>query len=375
LTAGTVLAVYPPASASQNADPIGHVAITVCGTLDSEVEPVAYEGFAMVPREDLPDGGVCETLVVHYDEHLRIGIAVDGVDASGNAVPAEELESITTGLQELADRPGSWLRVVDLQDDPEWVLAWREDGLHIVSTCAADQADDAALAQAAFERGPAPAGVDAIDWLSSILDRIVHAQNLRRIASLNEGIGLAGVPCEITIQRQSPTGGEHDDGSGAIRPQHLPGVLEISISNPNDFAIDVTLLYIDADFGVSIVYPRPGRDDIRLPAHSARPRPFQLELTDAPVGVESLIAIVMPGEGQAISFDMLTRESIAESVAMRDAERLVDTPLGAFLRDATYQVARDGAVTQPVESNYSMQIFTWEVIEALPETATPGRAD
>jgi hypothetical protein len=93
------------------------------------------------------------------------------------------------------------------------------------------------------------------------------------------------------------------------------------------------------------------------------------------VGVESLIAIVMPGEGQAISFDMLTRESIAESVAMRDAERLVDTPLGAFLRDATYQVARDGAVTQPVESNYSMQIFTWEVIEALPETATPGRAD
>ncbi len=359
LTTGSVLAVYPPAGEEQTDEPMGHVTVTECRTLDAFVAPTTFAGGILVDRANLPDGARCEIVLLHYDDQLRTSVAIDRLDSSGAAVPAEIVARLESNLTRLANEPGSWIRLVTMQDDPEWVLNWNADELRIVSAFVADLAEEVESTPA-IVFGPHAADTGSEAWLASVLHRIVHVRNLRRIASLESGEGLAGVPFAFDVTR-----GDDDSASeAATRPRLGPGQrLTIRMSNPNDYPIDITLLYIDATYGVNSLFPTRSQNNRLQPGdhHS-----IQVRLTAEPVGVESFLAIAVRGQGQSVAFNMLTQPSIADISAVtsmtRDAERIFQSPLGALLRDATYQSARGEAVTPPGESYYAMRLYTWEVL-------------
>lgn len=359
LTTGSVLAVFPPTGEEQSDDPLGHVTVTECRTLDASVEPTTFAGGILADQTSLPDGARCEIVLLHYDDQLRTSVAVDCLDSSGAAVPADVVARLEAKMHELSDEPGSWIRFATMHDDPEWVLNWNDDELRVVSAFVADQVDDVESTPA-IVFGPHADDASAEAWLASVLHRIVHVRNLRRIAALEGGEGLAGVPFEFDVT----CGHDESTGGAATRPRLGPGqMLTIEMSNPNDYPIDVTLLYIDATYGVTSLFPMRSENNRLQPGdrHSIRVR-----LTAEPIGVESFLAIAVRGQGQSVAFNMLTQPSIADIAAVssmsRDAQRVFQSPLGALLRNATYQSVRGEGVTPPGESDYAMRLYTWEVL-------------
>lgn len=366
ITTGTILAVYPPAGRADTDDLLGHVVVVECRTLDADVEPLDVGESVPVARPAFEDGARCEITVLPYDEQLRTSIAVDALDSSGASVPRDVYDRLSTSVIELAKQPGAWIRHVTLQEDPEWVLRWDAGELHIVSADVADLAsgDGSVGASApAIAFGPHPDDDGADEWVASVLQRIVHVRNLRRIASLAGDHGLARVPFEFQVLTHPAENREAGDMT-ATRPRLGPGdILHIEMSNPNAYPIDVTLLYIDATYGVASLFPQRSENNRLQPGDR---HTIAVRLTAEPVGVESFLAIAVPGEGQSVSFSMLTQPSIAEIEAIdsmrRDAERVFESPLGTLLRNATYQSARGEPVTPPVDAGYAIHLFTWEVL-------------
>ena len=104
LTKGTILAVYPPPGQARGDKPLGYVRIAQRQTLESRVDPCAYDGLDTDP-DRLTPGGVCEPTVVDYGD-LRLRVTVDRLDNRGRGIPADQHQSLTGIRPGLVPREG-----------------------------------------------------------------------------------------------------------------------------------------------------------------------------------------------------------------------------------------------------------------------------
>lgn len=367
LTKDSVLAVYPAAGEGKVDKPLGHVRVNQLQTFQSVVEPCE---FAATQRNDqLPANGRCEPAYIAYGR-TRLRVAFRESDRSGVTSVRDTTEVWEKQKQQFAQRAAqdnSLVTVVDDDSTADW-LVWFDQGQLSLSPAAGwpvgrDQA-------ATESYGPVPAGSEASGWLSDRLQRIARAKNLLRIASESHslryrGVGSSAVKIDVQLLRlpdQGDSPGQALDAKGEPIQLRDGEKIELRVVNQGRSAVDVTVLFVDSEFGVSAVFPLPETiTDNRIPPRG-EPYVDRFQIEGNTLGREHLVVLAVRGKGPPVDFSWLAQPSLAQVQSTRGTSNSLTSPLGCLLQDATFGTQQTRGMGRGQAEDVSLTVLSWETL-------------
>jgi hypothetical protein len=352
LTAGSILAVYPPAGQANADKPLGHIRLTQVGTVDARVEPCAH-GQLPAPK-DLRVGGRCEPVYVDYGiRRLRV---------------AAEQPQLAAALQALAKEAGTLVEVVNDPRQADWLLRDQDGGPHLLPA-AGVQLRDGKPVTPLFRPGP---GEQLVPWLKETLGRVARAQHLLALASASTDKvvrAASGVDVSVELLRfrdANDKTGEPVQWQGQRLTFRAGDRIGFRLHNRSRVDADVTLLFVDAGYGIYPLFPKGKNADNRLPpgkSLTAGPWP----VTDKTVGVEHLVVIAVKAEGEPRDFTCLAQPTIAQAERTRGGDRVLGSPLGRLLQQALFSEGTHRGLGQEEVSDHALRLLSWQV--------APGKRD
>ncbi|HEV2969682.1 MAG TPA: caspase family protein [Pirellulales bacterium] len=377
LTAGSILAVYPPRDRKNADQAIGHVRIKLANTLDSTVVPYDYGGLPTPAEDDLVPGARCELVYMDYGA-LRLKMAVDKLaNARDKKVVAADLiarlEQADRELRELAGKPGALFMLVDRGQRPDWVVQARGKEIVLLSADAADIEGDL---PAETPRFVVPAR-SAAKALAEYTSHIFRAQNLLNLTSPGTQIhrvardanGLATDATAIDVEVEMLKLRDENDTQGTpIRAEGhevtVPAGQWVAwrINNHSHFKIDVTLLFVDSEFGILSAFPRAGSGTDNMITPGGHILTGQATTTPTTYNLDQMVVIATKSEGQPIDFSVLEQSNLA---AVRGALRgagdpTLDSPLGQLCQNALYGTGGTRGLEMKVNT-HQMYLMSWRV--------------
>lgn len=331
MTVGDVLAVRGEQQ-SVDDSPIGHVRVSQVNVIHSVVEPYRYQS-QRAPAE-LTAGSACE--LVFRDAGLRrLKIAIDGQTVDDSRLSTAERTEILQGLAAVnADRK-SLVSLTSTPEEADWLIRARNNSVVLIP--ASGWADGRSGADPEMF-GPAEIGPELGNWLLDRMRRIARAQNLLALTSATSSSDGGNARIAVQLVRLK----NEDDREGEpIRwdrrgvSLHKGDLVAFRVTNDRPFSIDLTLLFVDAAFGISSYFPEPGTADNRL-----RPKQTLLtlsaEITDETIGLEHMVAIAVKAEPQRlpVDFSYLAQPAL-ERTRAADGPAIA-SPLGQLLNFAMY---------------------------------------
>ncbi|MCA9091342.1 MAG: caspase family protein [Planctomycetaceae bacterium] len=351
LTAGSILEVYPPAGSANAEQLLGHVVVVQAAVTKCEVKPTGFGKSDAV--QSLPDGGRCRVTYIDFGDQ-RLHMMVDKNDVSRKSVRPEILTMLNQRVQQSinSDSP------VAIVNDPaaaQWFLRWNSGGVRLVP---ADGATDHSDAPSAIYQ-EIPIDEHFGRKLQNRLARVARAQGLVRMAS---GISESthghseGVQIDLFTRDGSPMNWE----STGLNVRDGDQVL-VRLHNAARHSMDVTLLYVDSDFGVSCLFPTLGEFN-RLAAGESQSLKLVVNATTS--GLEHMIAIGVRSRGQVVDFTALEQpslERVARESQRGGAHRGVHSPLGQVLQSAMFGVGGQRGVNRRDLLDYSVRVQSWHI--------------
>lgn len=380
LTQGSVLAVYPPAGTARPQTPLCYVRAGQPGTLETHVEPCEYKGLA--PHSDrLAAAMVCEPVMIDYGD-LRLRVAVDRLDNHGARSPEGDLQASVTLLRRLAQRDNSLVAFVERDLQADWLIRCNGGKLYLVPASGARAASGGELP---VLYGPAPDGDVKLDWLDRRLTQIARVHNLERLSSSPDGIVQSDdkVKVDLKMCRLESTADHKGTPlvfNGRELEVHDGDLVQYTLHNPNSFPVDVTLLYIDSDYGITAFFPKPNLTSRLMSGETSRP--FRICINAKTVGLERFLLIaVHSNEVTTVEFTGLAQPTLEAAKAMERTrgEDPFGSPLGHLLAQAFFAVdgQRGASETQDL-TDYRIETLGWHVLprqnpkQGRETAATPG---
>jgi hypothetical protein len=418
LTQDSILELFPPAGKPDADTSVGHVRIARVEATSAVVEPVAFDQLPAPAADRLVPASRARVKAYSYGD-LRLKVALqqqaprlgtagaDYVVVSRGAGPAElekALASLPTASNGLAERvdteSADWfVRVVDnrvvlvpasgwqptsapvnhsapIDTPPQFVIGRLANTPPVVATAFKPQCGDPPVASDGSRNA------SLADSLGDALRHIARASNLTRMATAS-GSGLpldlrvtrydARLSVDHTPMKDSATG-RYDFDAATAHPlferandfavKACRQLLQFHVRNQGTEPLDVTLLYLDAAFGITPLLPEKEKDiDNRVqPGEDRALGPFLI--SDDVVGWESAVAIGVPATSVRQNFAMLAQPSLPEA---RGSTRGLESPLQTLLSDAAFgrgMVTRGSPVLPP--SKFVVKFATWH-------TEPPGK--
>jgi hypothetical protein len=364
----SILEVFPPAGSAKADASLGFVKVISAHATTAFVEPVGFGGRpAPVPSTLVVSSRA--RVVYHGVGDLRLKIALQregsergpGEIVRRGAGPAAleralaNLEKETNGLAERVETT-----------DADWLI--RLAGTDVILVPAGGWQPGSAPVidcdpNTMRPRSATPirhfrvAGLSSPTLGQELFDRVRKIARVANLQRMSEAPGR-GVQFEFRAVRfDGPSG-------GVPRPLLTPPLkdaivredewLEYDIRNLGKTPLDVTLLYVDASFGITPVFPSAeGALDARLlPRQASR---YRVQITGCPLGWESTIAIAVDGTGpRPATFHMLAQEGIRRSgQVMSPLQELLES--AAFGRGAETR----GPPVPTVVDNYAVRVASW----------------
>jgi hypothetical protein len=347
---GAVLALLPDALAD-DARRTGHLRVTSVRAERAALAPVSFAGLPAPSAAALRPGLTLRP--VHEPPPLGLRVAWRRQGCAGDCPLAQAV----TQLQR-DGVPGVAVEWVEVGDAPELLLlAQRErivlrapgrDGdLATLVPSPGDSADPGALAKRLAVR----------------LHAVARARNLLRVAA-----GMVGRPADATLLtalRRLPAGGgaaQTLDGS-AVATLRAGDRLRLEVHNPGERAVDLTVLYFDADQGVVALFPGRAGESNRIDP-GTRQAIDGIEIHAPPTGTERLLLISAPSRrlGQTRDYAFLAQPALSRLRAAGGGD-LDDEP--DLFADAAFarHTLRGGAAAEPAPPppGVAVQMFTFEV--------------
>ena len=196
--------------------------------------------------------------------------------------------------------------------------------------------------------------------LSDALRRIGRARNLMRLAN----VAGQGPRVDLRLVRYanaSDTAGRPllaRPGDVTVRAGEFA---EFRISNTGQRPVDVTVLYIDAAFGIQPIYPQRDREvDNQLKPGETRAI-GRFRVTDDPLGWESAVAIAVESTAARQNFSMLAQDSVE---TRRGDPATSRSPLLQLLESALFgsEVQTRGQNVNP--ETFAVKLLTWRTEQA-----------
>jgi Caspase domain len=360
VSADAIFAVLP-SPVAKDRDIVGYVQAKSVQLSASELEPVAYGGKPALKPEDIKPGWYVR--LVSSPERYVLRVAVDAKDCGvtcawlpvvarvkAQGVPGTNIEWVSTGADVTLKLRKDRVQVLS----PSEVLSCRPDVSK--DLCSPDRIGTTLLTLG-------NEGTGEIDLarttgaLSTALHGTARATNLLRLgARLSAQSQTTGVP--VSVART---------GKAVKKPQGITAetiadlrngdALTVTLSNKGQMARDVTVLYVDAHYGIQVMFPRGGESN-RLEAGAVQS--LDIDIDDSSAGVERLLVISVEAEkfGERADFSFLEQPSLA---SVRSRNGPVTDDILAFM-DAGYAdyITRAGKVRVP-SVRTGMQVFTFNV--------------
>lgn len=334
LSEGSILAVYPPSGEINEDSLLGYVSIESGGIAESQVKPIAYKG--KEAADDLSNQARCEVAFVDYGD-LRLAVAVDLDVEKGRESVRPLLVAAKEELEKAAATEGAVHRMTTGLDDAQWVVQDRNDRIELIRADCARIRDEDNLPP-----GAPRFVLDVSDITNSVLSelgRLFRAENLLRLAAMTPmpSDGAGGLPLEfrmLKLKDKNDREGEVISTSGAVPELNEGEFVCWEVINKGREAVDVTLLFIDSQYGITPVFPAINSvGALNRIQPEAKFRTKAIPVTAETVGREYMALIAVKASGPPKDFRILAEEDIA--VAQRGGgDDPLTTPLGKLLKSA-----------------------------------------
>jgi hypothetical protein len=375
LTAGSVLAVYPPAG--QKGERRGYVRIRRVEATRAQVAPWAPAGRPAARAEDLI-GGRCELAVIDFGD-MKLRLAVDRLASRPREEAAEDrrqlqrdLDDLARDLHALARLPDSPFVLVASQQQAEWLVRLAGGKAYLVRSAEFEdgRAPDgvpAAARQKALQRllGPFERGAQGTALLREGLARIARAANLLKLAARPAGEIVRGSADEAPRARVEVVrlGGKPEAPSSDPIPRFCAGDrVELRVSNTGRVPIDVTVLYVDSQFGIEALFPLAEHNRLS-PGSTVRVPPVDVKGHTS--GREHVVLVaVRARELEPVDFVSLAQPSLQRAVTTdrsRGGSRGLGSPLGRLLQKALYRSGKTRGMSAPEAEDYFLQLVPVQV--------------
>jgi len=367
LSVGSIVELFPPAGGAAADTRIGFMKVIATDSTSARVVPTTFDNVDAPASASLVVGS--RARVRHYefgDLRLRVALQVPharggqefAIVATGRgpAVIERALTNLASSSNGLAERVHSsaadwFVRLID----GRVVLAPSEGWRAGPSTQGGSSAAPVQFVLgAANDPRIAPS-------LSDALRRISRARNLMRLA----GASGSGPHLDLRVVRHASatdTAGRpllSRPGDVGIRAGEFA---EFRVRNTGPRPLDVTVLYIDAAFGIQSIFPLRDRevDNQVRPGETRVIGRFQV--TDMPLGWESAVAIAVESTAAHQNFSMLAQDSIAT----RSGDDRPASPLRQLLERAMFGSPTGTRGTDINPATFSMKLVAWRTDGAEP---------
>jgi hypothetical protein len=376
LSSGSILAVYKNPRAegdnqrAEGDEPRGYVKINQCSAIESIVAECDKNG---QPADTGLTEGVVQIAMINYS-YLRP--MVFGIDAINSDAPPELAKKVQSLGEEKGVFPKGLVQMQESSADAHWLVQTTGRNAYLVpssgwSVAASPSSENPAIRVPGSEYGPfALDDEEQLKRLATNIGAIAKAQNLLRLAPPPDGSKLISGPVNVHLDVRrhesldDKVGKSIDFSTGAptINPGELIG---FHVTNKGRSRIDVTLLYVDAGYGITPWFPAGNEVGNRLSPGETLGPPFiaRADITAETTGLEHLVMIAVEANGPPIDFTWLAQPGVVRQRG--------DSPFRDFNDLLTFAVARDGTRgARPAEAggvSYVMRTISWTVPTAREE--------
>jgi hypothetical protein len=380
LSPGSVLAVLPPAGAPEGDQPRGHVEVTHAGPVASVAAPVDHDGVPAPALDSLEPGsrarlvhadyGALELLVALQSRPDPALPEVTHPTGEGPAPMEELLAAIQGETRGRIRRDPTGTRA-------SWFLRTRGDRVELIPREGVMPLEGVA-GTGAVEVGSLATEDTRVDLARRtrvMLTKITKVANLLRVAGAQaEAGGTVGDGLDVEVEVLRYPGGWDADpevvafatGGRRIREGERVGY---RIHNRGAEDADVTLLYVDASYGVTSLFPAAGEDN-SVPAGSSRVV-GQGTMTADPAGTEHLVALAVRSTGARQDFAYLAQERLEATRAASGS------PLAQLLEAAAFgRGTTRGAPSGDGSRGHDASLVSWRTLPpAQAPEPEPARRD
>jgi hypothetical protein len=382
LTVGSILKVFPPAGRADSEKPVGHVEILEggFGTLQARVKPCA---FADLPEpKDLPKQGRCELVFVNYGDQ-RLSVAVDTRTLKGEGVSEDRLRPLLDTLTKLAGEKGSLIEAAPTPAAAKWLLrldSLDSDQLYLVPASGWLLSDGSAKPPTRGETpanlpplfGPVPAGKERMSWFKDRLARIARVRNLLAIAT-QPARSTRDSALDVKFKLELLRFRNEADKTGAAVTRGPRGTVlydedevRIRVTNESRDPIDITLLLLDSQYGISPLWPESVTVDNRVQPNKSIN--IDKQISNRTVGLEHVLVIAVKGKDvqEYARFGFLAQPSIEKATRELAAttrgtqKKSTESPLGELLLRAAYGQGQTRGMKTSSAKEFTFQVLSYE---------------
>lgn len=345
LAPGSLLAVVSSPIAKTE-DALGYLQISRADATTSQATPVAEPGKASIKPEDIQTGMYARLTQPAVDLSLRVARP-----EAGSGKPDDLVSAATALLQ--TDSAGVKVEWVPAGQDADLRLAVKHAQLWLLPP-------DGNIVEAgknkslSFRLNKSTAELKTL--LADSLQRVAKTLNLKRLAAQPiKGLVNDQVNIDLKLLRKGETSPQPFSRE-ALPSLHAGDRLVLDLQNLSGRALDVTMLFIDSQYGIQAIYPDAGNTN-RIEA-GGRIDPQGLDINDETTGIESLVLLAVQAEPQkpVADFRFLTQPRLENTRGDGEfSDGLEDLLLQAGFGDRT----RGGSVNKSPLGQSRIEVFTW----------------
>ena len=326
LTVGAEMAVMATA-ADETEKAIGWVKITSVDTFTATAEPIEKDGLSL--PDELPKGLFLRKTEATLDFSLTIGLPAPGTAPADALLAAMDALQAEAGprLQFVAAGEEADLYLAVLPDSPRPDAIWVLPGTGLVEDFATTPSigtSDKTAEELAF----------------TVADTLSYMAKALNIMKLGGVAGAGDMDVSVELQTRQEKGQPLETMTFSPVPTLLPGdEVHILAKNDNDFAVDINVLYVAADYSISHWAAE------RLQPGSELKKGL-FKISDDVLGSERVIVIVTPVTGQTAveNLSYLSQDALDMTRSTADDGLGSGSPLDAALREAGFGETTRGAV-------------------------------
>lgn len=365
-----ILAIHPPAGDARAPDEVlGYTKVVGVDPFSARVEPIAFEQKPAVPSEVLPDRARCEVVARSFGD-LRVKLSVIASDQ-------RDRDAVRAALRVLPEQVGAQVVEVDDSSRAEWWLQVHRGQVllrHGPGRKPGDDEpnkDDSEPEAQFYERYPLRDADRLSAGLSRDCQKIFKWQNIWRIAgSMGQDPSIERGP-GLRLEVRTLKGPDDRDGKPLVaKPIMKPGHwIEVQLFNDGRFDLWVTLLNLDARFGIQ-----------EIPIGSIKAgkstRAERFEVTDDAFGIEGLVAFGVPIESSKDqpNFRFLEQQPLGKPQVIELLRSAAPkTPFGQLMANAAFGSQTRGPLRSQVAAEPQIVSAAWVTVPLeSAKTTRPG---
>lgn len=350
LTKGSILAVLPNAAALEK-NTLGYVKITQAAISESYVKSVAYNDKLALAIENIPKSAYARLVDPKVSLTLRVALPPKPT-TKFNAQEIQAQQVLTKIVQSKQDFGVNLL----------WVPADEYADLYLLLK--ADQLWLLPPTGELIETGPQKTHSIGLNTTKSDLhDKLVTSfQAIAKVISLlrmSQQMPRGLLAKQVSINANVEHAGKSIDfKADKILPLSEGDIVTLSVENKSRFAIDVTILFIDSEYGITAMYPAEYGEINRI--ESGGNDWLEIELYADTTGIERLVVIAVKAKANTMmrNFGFLAQPRLPRTRGNK--QNLYDLFLDAGFGVQESGTTR-GAKTRKSLNQTLLKVFSWEI--------------